>query len=265
MTVISTVMSDYLCSYCGSTFDRSQALAGHIYLAHGKKQGISRSDLIDEIQRLADSLEKTPTFEEMRQYGEHSGRVYQKKFGSWNNAIQKAGLTPNVKKGIPKSDLKDELYRLEDELGRIPSSVDLRRQGEFCLDTYLDRFGDWETALRSVGFEAKQSYVDAESRSYGPIWKQQRQRAIERDNRTCIVPWCGMTREKHREQYDTDIHVHHIKPMRTYVDEDRTLDHENAHKLSNLVTVCSEHHPFIEVFCPLVQAMYQVPLQAVDT
>jgi len=69
---------------------------------------------------------------------------------------------------------------------------------------------------------------------YGQNWTSKREEAIKRDDEQCVD--CGMTRQKHHDEYGSDIEVHHIKPVKTFSDVDE------AHKLKNLVTVCTQCH-----------------------
>jgi len=49
-------------------------------------------DLIAELTRLGDELEKVPTTREMDVHGAHSSSTYQNRFESWNEALKAAGL-----------------------------------------------------------------------------------------------------------------------------------------------------------------------------
>lgn len=69
---------------------------------------------------------------------------------------------------------------------------------------------------------------------YGPTWRRQRRNALERDNHECQD--CGMTREAHYDEHNTDLEVHHMTPFRTYADS------AEANQLSNLITVCMDCH-----------------------
>lgn len=64
---------------------------------HGRhhQKGIPRQDLLDELTRLADELDKTPTARDMENDGKFDTDTYQNRFGSWNDAILAAGLEPN--------------------------------------------------------------------------------------------------------------------------------------------------------------------------
>lgn len=53
-------------------------------------------ELLDALRELAALIDKTPTMKEMQEHdGFPSSGVYQNQFGSWNAAVQKAGLEPN--------------------------------------------------------------------------------------------------------------------------------------------------------------------------
>jgi len=60
---------------------------------------------------------------------------------------------------------------------------------------------------------------------YGTNWKNRRLDALERDNHTCQA--CGQ---------EDNLHVHHIRPLRTFDDG------EKPHRLRNLVTLCRSCH-----------------------
>ena len=59
--------------------------------------------------------------------------------------------TPGPTK-IPEDDLRAELYRLRDDLNRIPTSIDMNEHGDYSVMPYVNTFGSWNDALRAVGF-----------------------------------------------------------------------------------------------------------------
>lgn len=65
------------------------------------------------------------------------------------------------------------------------------------------------------------------TRSYGPSWHKQRQKARARDGGECVI--CGA---------DDLVDVHHIRPFREFGVE----NHEQANDLDNLVCLCRSHH-----------------------
>lgn len=71
---------------------------------------------------------------------------------------------------------------------------------------------------------------------YGPNWRSQRRKTLERDSHTCQL--CG-AKEDGREH-----DVHHIVPFREFGQE----NYQEANKLSNLITLCNSCHRRIENF-----------------
>jgi hypothetical protein len=124
-------------------------------------RNVPRQELICELERLTEELGHTPTAPEMTQHGSFTNKTYSREFGSWNNALEKAGLGINREKDVPESDLLNELHRLREELGQTPSAVDMDKEGKFSVGTYERRFGSWNEAL-------EQSDLDINNRSNIP-------------------------------------------------------------------------------------------------
>lgn len=73
---------------------------------------------------------------------------------------------------------------------------------------------------------------------YGPNWKEQRRKALERDGYTC--QYCG--KQANQEKW-WQIHVHHKRKIRWFYDHEvQAIDYENANDLDNLVTLCKACH-----------------------
>jgi 5-methylcytosine-specific restriction endonuclease McrA len=75
-------------------------------------------------------------------------------------------------------------------------------------------------------------------RYYGPNWRKQRRRTLERDGFECQI--CSMDREEHQQEYGCNPVVHHVV---RFGDFD---DYETANKLNNLVTLCKRCHGLVE-------------------
>lgn len=54
----------------------------------------SRDELIDELQRLAQEVDRPPTTQQMEEQGRYSTSPFQNLFGSWIDALKDAGLEP---------------------------------------------------------------------------------------------------------------------------------------------------------------------------
>lgn len=69
-------------------------------------------------------------------------------------------------------------------------------------------------------------------RNYGPDWKQQRNKARQRDNYTCRL--CNITENELEKQLD----VHHIVPFKEF----GLKHHKEANQLDNLICLCPSCH-----------------------
>ncbi|MEF8868528.1 MAG: HNH endonuclease signature motif containing protein, partial [Haloarculaceae archaeon] len=66
-------------------------------------------------------------------------------------------------------------------------------------------------------------------------WNEVRERALERDDRTCVV--CGTGADELGRNPD----VHHIVPLRAFV-ESPVLMETDAHTIDNVVSLCPSCH-----------------------
>jgi hypothetical protein len=120
-----------------------------------RQREVSDTALITELQRVADDLDHPPTADDMHDQGRFGVTTYLKAFGTWNDGLRAADLSVNKRRDIPPADLKDELTRLHDELGRVPTSVDMQQEGDYTPSTYARQFGTWNEALEAVDFAPK--------------------------------------------------------------------------------------------------------------
>lgn len=73
--------------------------------------------------------------------------------------------------------------------------------------------------------------------NYGPNWDDQREKALERDGRTCQD--CG----KHADEMDRSPHVHHKKRLGWFKEEyDAPEWYRKGNAVDNLVTLCPTCH-----------------------
>ena len=86
----------------------------------------------------------------MSREGAYSIGTFERRFGSWNNALERAGFDLHNRTNIPQKELVDELIRLSDMLGRTPTSVDMESKGRFAHATYRSAFGSWNDAVREA-------------------------------------------------------------------------------------------------------------------
>jgi len=104
--------------------------------------------------------------------------------------------------------------------------------------TVFTRRASLNTEYCSPGCWGEDLY-EGTAKYYRGVWHRQRRRAIRRDSHECTK--CGMSQEKHRLETGRGLDVHHIVPLRRFVEHDVPVT--DAHALRNLVTVCRDCHP----------------------
>lgn len=121
---------------------------------------IDTDALLAELTRLADELDRAPTATQMKTDGEYSASVYIDRFGSWNAALEAAGLDRNKRGRISDTELLDELTRLGEEFGGPPSAQQMAEQGAYNPSLYASRFGSWNQALVEADFDPRGVHIE---------------------------------------------------------------------------------------------------------
>jgi len=119
---------------------------------------VDKSDLVDEIQRFADIIDEPPTDEVVVAYGRYPANEYREVFGSWDAALETAGMNPD---DIPDWNARshthvevlDGLRAVADELGRAPTTTEAENHVEFSPGLASLRFGSWGDALETAGLD----------------------------------------------------------------------------------------------------------------
>lgn len=114
---------------------------------------ITKEELIEALQEFAEECGRTPSSDMMTDDGPFGANTYLRYFGSWNEALQEAGLTVELPRDIDREDLTEEVRRLADELDRTPTQRDMSEHGAYTIDPYIDRWGTWNELLEDLGYE----------------------------------------------------------------------------------------------------------------
>ena len=201
---------------------------------------IPDDELVGDLRRLKAELGRTPRQIDVKEYGEYSPRPYYRRWDSWDDVLDAAGLEIDRNPGVSRDDLLAELQRLGEELNRTPLVVDLSTHSSYSFWPYRRVFNSWNNALRAAGFSTNKEHdVVSGHLEYGPDWPEQRARALRRDEWKCCE--CGLTMNAHRSIWNGEgLHVHHLKKLREFDTP------EAANRLENLVTVCRRCHWRIE-------------------
>jgi hypothetical protein len=130
----------------------------------------SNGKLIRLLKEFADKVGRSPTKRMVRDSDEMPHHeTYIDRFGSWNDALDEAGLEPNQQYGsaqlYSESELIDSLKELNEEVEGAPTTEDCQK---FDItpspQTYQRRFGGWESALAEADIELERRYHETQAR-----------------------------------------------------------------------------------------------------
>lgn len=186
--------------------------------------------LLIELRGLTDELGRTPTVEDLNEYGEFSEMPYTRRFGSYAAALQEAGLSQNRRpngEGVVETECTECGTPLERQRAQVEPTGNVFCSRE-CYYAFKSRHYSGENHWAWAGHDA----------GYGPNWEQTREDVLARDNYRCQE--CGMTDTEHREEYGASLSIHHIEPRSAFDDL------EEADVLDNLVALCKPCHLEIE-------------------
>lgn len=112
--------------------------------------------LIEDVQRVAEELGHPPRVEHYKERGNHAERTCYRKFGDWEGFLEAADFDPDdlppieSTQQINEEDLLEEIRRLTDDLGKVPTTTEMNEYGEYSTPTYYDRFNSWSSALKKA-------------------------------------------------------------------------------------------------------------------
>ena len=113
----------------------------------------SDEDLLAEIRRVADvaGADGLPTVTQFTEHSDIADSTIHRRFGSWNEGVAAAGFDPNPPgTAIDDADRVDELRRVRDEFGHLPTMDEMRADGAYSPSTYKLRYGSWTAALIDI-------------------------------------------------------------------------------------------------------------------
>lgn len=205
-------------------------------------RGITDDELITELKRVALKLNKTALNRvDNDDHGKYGTTTYIRRFGSWFNALEKAGLEKTrTPMNLPEEELFKNLEEIWIKLGRQPRYAEVQKPlSKYHVGTYENRYGTWRNALEKfVAYINNEENLSSEEAIKNieaePISRHKTSRTINwrlrfivmrRDNFKCKS--CGRS-----PATDPSIilHVDHVK---AWANGGETI-------LENLQTLCSK-------------------------
>jgi len=190
-------------------------------------------ELLKDLKRVAVLYnKKSISQKEYKEKGKFSPHTFYNRFGSWNNALTKAGLKVKRTMNISEEDLFNNLEIIWRKLGRQLFYEEMRKPfSKYSIDVYCRRFGGWQKACKAfIKYKKKDPRFEkllklkniAQTRT---INEKIRLQVLKRDDYKCQK--CGKSPATHRNIY---LHIDHIKPFSKGGDN----------SIENLRTLCNK-------------------------
>lgn len=96
------------------------------------------AELLKELRRLNEELERVPRFEDMESEGAFSAHTCIRRWGSWPEAKDAAGLREETRtsRRIEREELVEAIRELAEELGKAPTQEEMKEFGRYTHRPY---------------------------------------------------------------------------------------------------------------------------------
>ena len=187
-------------------------------LKRASGMAVSDEELLADLRSTAGLIGKgTVGLKEYRELGKYDDTTVSRRFGTWNNALQVAGLTLSNEVNISDERLFENLLSLWQHYGRQPRRSELAKSpSEISQTPYSRRFGSWSAALESFVVFANATDTLAPTSQAGEASRRAmgrdpslrlRWHVLQRDRFTCCA--CGASPAI---TLGVELHVDHIVP-----------------------------------------------------
>jgi 5-methylcytosine-specific restriction endonuclease McrA len=108
-------------------------------------------ELLDDLKKIADQIGMDKvTREQYDQKGKFHSGTFTKRFGTWNKALERAGLRITRKQNLSEKELFENIEEVWVKLGRQPLYEEIKIPiSKYSPKPYENRFGTWRKALES--------------------------------------------------------------------------------------------------------------------
>ncbi|MFN5538807.1 MAG: homing endonuclease associated repeat-containing protein [Candidatus Melainabacteria bacterium] len=199
---------------------------------------LSSHKLIEDLQIIANKLNVTKITQSIyTQHGQYNCSTYIRRFGTWNNALEKAKLTISNFVDYSDEQLFENLLNIWQKLGKQPTRRDVNRKSISTISSspYHRRFGTWTNTLKEFISYVNDKEVffarnSLEFQSNSAIKTNRdpslriRYQVLKRDNFSCSI--CGASPAKNPA---INLQIDHIKAW----------SKGGQTELINLQTLCS--------------------------
>lgn len=119
--------------------------------------GPSEAELIEELQWVDEGVEGLPYPADMNESGAFTAHAYQEAFGSWNDALDVAGIDK-------EEQLLEDMQVVADEVGEDMTAPQMNEYGRYSSTMAARYFGSWtEAKERFQGWSSEQEEMGEDS------------------------------------------------------------------------------------------------------
>jgi len=110
-------------------------------------------DLLDDLRRVAAMVKPAGITKDLyNEHGRWCASTMQKRFGNWNEALQRAGIHPTHRVFIPSEDVIEDIKAVAVAVGSTALSMsDYATHGKYSGRVIYRNFTGWEEAVRAAG------------------------------------------------------------------------------------------------------------------
>jgi hypothetical protein len=165
--------------------------------------------LLEDLRNTAERLSlKTISKDIYNEHGRFSAATMQNRFGSWNNALVKSGLSVGHRINIDETELLDNLKYVANKIGAKTFTIEqYKLSGKFSHGTYLKIFGGWNQALIKAGLEPTKYRPKATREdlfnNMATVWEHVGRQPRRKDMQLSV------------SVYSSDTYIHHYGSWRT--------------------------------------------------
>jgi len=120
-------------------------------------RNISDEDLLEDLRRIGLSFGGKIQREQYNSLGKYHSSTVEKRFGTWNKALLKAGLEIITLRDMTDENLLEDLRRVAMIFDGKIKMDQYNSKGNYHSSTLEKRFGTWNKALIAAGLEVSSS------------------------------------------------------------------------------------------------------------
>jgi hypothetical protein len=189
-------------------------------------RNVPEQELLDDLLRVQGILDSPIAKSKYNELGKFSSGTIERRFGTWNKALEQAGIEINQERNLSDEELFKNLEDVWIKLGRQPKYDEIKQPfSKYSMMPYHRRFGKWNDALHSfvnyINSDISEQQVELEEIQNEPkdisnvikhktkreISDRLRFRILMRDGFTCKS--CGKSPIR---EMGVELHIDHIIP-----------------------------------------------------